>query len=457
MSIMVSIIVTTHNRKKLLKRAIKSVLSQSYQNFELIIVDDCSTDGTHEAIKKLEREYPDKVRAFKTETNSGHDGYPKNLAVKEAKGDYICFLDDDDEFRIDAVKILHKYISHTQADVVYGDYMLNRNGKNDRGWSVDYNIGQLQQRNYISMCVAIIKKSKFIEIGGFNEEIPKFKDWNLWLRLSKVGALFFHIPIIVSNVYVQEDSISTKYENKQFFNPADCKIYADKTCLGEPKEIKVAVFTLTWDRLEYTKRMYKAMKELSGYDFDWFVIDQGSTDGTREYVNGKVKSKIFYDSNVGIAKGWNDAIDLIKQHGEYDLVIKIDNDAEMLSENWLKDMVSIYERNVNVILSPYVEGLEDSPGGVLRQRGGQDPYVMINDKVLGFVPYLGGIVWAAPMRLYKDFKFPEGIQGNKDYFISQYAVGLGYHLFYMEELRVSHIEGTKGQKEKYPEYFKRYA
>lgn len=460
---MITIITSTFNRKKLLKKTIQSVLEQSEKDFELIIIDDCSTDGTPQMVKRYLKDK--RIRYLKTDKNCGSDSQPKNIAIREAKGEYICFLDDDDIYRKDALKVLSKYIKETGVDAVYGDYLISEKGKLKPGWSLDFNGALLQKMNYISMSVAMVKKSCLIEVGGFDETVPKFKDWNLWLRLHKRGYHFLHIPIIITQVYPQKDSISEKFKVEYdkdgkylptFFDPVDMPVYANKTIVGENRAIKVAIFTMTMDRLDYTKRMYKAMANLAGYPFDWFVVDQASNDGTVEWLEGKTKASILNKENVGIAKGWNDAVALIKKTDTYDIIIKNDNDAEMMTENWLLEMVELFKRNRTIILSPYVEGLEDSPGGVMRNRqDGQSPYVIINDKVLGISPFLGGIVWASPIEVYNNFLFPDETfyMGNKDRMISEYAKTIGYTLFYCEELRVSHIDGTKGQHLKYPDYF----
>lgn len=466
----ISVIISTYNRKNLLKKAIRSVLAQSMPDFELIIVDDCSTED----IKKTVDSFGDnRITYLKTAKNSGHDGHPKNLGIKEAIGDYICFLDDDDQYRVDALMILSRYIEEAGIEFAYGDYVIeNDKGKKKPGWSLDFSARTLTQMNFISMPVVIIKREALLAVGGFDEDVPKFKDWNLWLRLHKNGCRFIHIPIIVAEVSVQKDAISDKFKADQdgegrylptFFNPADCKIWPDKTILGKRKPLRVAVYSMTMNRLDYTKKMYSSIsQDRAGYPFDWFVIDQGSTDGTQDWLKGMTRDKDgtkfrykLYDDNVGIAKGWNNCIDFIKKEGDYDIVIKIDNDAEMLTQDWLLAMVELFERNKTIILSPYVEGLEGAPGGVLRQRqSGESPYLQINDRVLGVVPYLGGICYASPIELFDEYKFDEKFEGNKDYLLSQYASAEGYSLFYMEEYRIWHIDGTKGQKEKYPEYFK---
>ncbi|MFH0806293.1 MAG: glycosyltransferase [Candidatus Brennerbacteria bacterium] len=93
----VSVIIPAYNREKLLPRAILSVLSQTYKDFELIIVDDYSTDKTREVIKKFE-EKDTRVRPVFLKDNSGGPAYPKNAGLPFAKGEYIAYLDSDDQW-----------------------------------------------------------------------------------------------------------------------------------------------------------------------------------------------------------------------------------------------------------------------------------------------------------------------------------------------------------------------
>jgi glycosyltransferase involved in cell wall biosynthesis len=431
------------------------------QDFELIVVDDCSTDHTKELpILKDKR-----IKYIRTAKNSGHDGHPKNLGIKNATSDLVCFLDDDDQYRPDALKVLYNYATVSKADVVYADYLIGDEKKKKYGWSIDFDMNTLIQMNYISMSVACVRRDCLLKVGGFNENVPKFKDWNLWIRLAKYGYRFMHVAIPITEVLNHENTISNKVKVETtadgrylptFFNPVDCYIYADKTCLGEEKMPTVAVFTLTKNRLDYTKRTFEQMKRTAGYHYDHFVIDQGSTDGTQEWLktNTFTTGMNILKDNVGIAKGWNMAIEMTKG---YDIIVKIDNDVEFVSDKWLEQIVDLFRRNRKMVLSPYVEGLENSPGGTIRHRdSGEMPYIIINDIVLGLVPNLGGILFASPKELYDEFRFEEAsfYTGGKDYQLSMYAKSIGYMLCYIEELRIKHMDTTVGQHAKYPEYFK---
>jgi len=465
----ISVIISTYNRSDFLKKAIKSVLDQTFEDFELLIIDDCSTDDT----EKIVRNFKDKrVRYIKTSENTGHDGKPKNIGILNANGEYIAFLDDDDIYRKkEALAIIYTYLKHTTADVAYGDYLNNIEGKKKReaGWSIDFDPQLLSQRNYISMSVSFVKREKLIEVGGFNEELEQFKDWNLWMRLHKNGCQFIHVPILITEVLQHSNTISSKnkLEYDEYgnyiptFNPADCRIFADKSCLADYKPLKVGIFTLVLDRYEYTKKSYETMRQTAGYEFDWFPIDQGSTDGTTGYLKELQKKDkhvfpVFLKDNIGVANGWMKGVDVIRKAGKYDIIVKHDNDAMEITDNWLSAMVGLLERNKGLVLSPTVEGLEGTPGGVLRQRmDGNSPYVTINDNILGIVPNLGGIVFGSYLSMYDGFVFPEGLPGNKDYFLSKSVQQKGFNLFYMEEFTVIHIDGSSGQIRKYPEYFKR--
>lgn len=465
----ISVIISTYNRSNFLKKAIKSVLRQTFKDFELIIVDDCSTDNTEKVVKSFKDK---RVKYVKTAKNYGHDGRPKNIGIRVATGKYISFLDDDDIYRKkEALFIMKTYLKHTEADVAYGDYInkIERKKKKEPGWSIDFNPMLLAQRNYISMSVIMAKREKVLEVGGFDENLKQFKDWNLTMRMHKNGCQFIHIPILITEVYQHKDTISGKNklkydENGNYiptFSPADCKIYADKTIIGEKKPLEVAIFTLTLDRLDYTKRMYQNMKETVGYKFDWYPIDQHSTDGTIEWLKELSEKEdnvfpTFLEKNIGVADGWMKGIDIIRKTNKYDIVIKHDNDALEITYNWLATMIDIFERNKGLVLSPTVEGLEGTPGGVLRRRmDGYSPYLAINDHMLGIVPNLGGIVFASYLSMYDGFKFPDKLPGNKDYFLSMTVKRLGFSLFYLEEFSVQHMDGTAGQIRKYPEYFKK--
>ncbi len=113
----VSVIMPVYNSRKYLEKAISSVLNQSLKDVEIICVDDCSSDGSLEVLRKLERS-DRRVRVFRNKKNVG-PGLSRNVGIKKARGEYVCFLDSDDWLEGDALERLHKKGKSENLDVVY--------------------------------------------------------------------------------------------------------------------------------------------------------------------------------------------------------------------------------------------------------------------------------------------------------------------------------------------------
>lgn len=111
-----TVIVTAYNVERYIERTIKSVLDQDFKDYELIVADDCSTDGT---IQKINN-YIDKVKIVKTSENTGTAAEPRNIGLENAKGEYILFLDGDDTFYDNSVlRSIDKIIGEEKVDIVY--------------------------------------------------------------------------------------------------------------------------------------------------------------------------------------------------------------------------------------------------------------------------------------------------------------------------------------------------
>ncbi len=115
-----TIAISCYNIEKYIGRAIDSVLNQNFDNYEIIVVDDCSTDNSMDEIKKYES---DKLKILKTEKNSGSVGTPRNVAIDNAKGEYIIFLDGDDTLYDDkTLQKIDNVIGNDKSDIIYLGY-----------------------------------------------------------------------------------------------------------------------------------------------------------------------------------------------------------------------------------------------------------------------------------------------------------------------------------------------
>lgn len=461
----VSIVLTTYQRPQMLKRALKSIVTQSFSNFELIIVDDGSVDETDEIVEQFKERDP-RIKYIKLPKNSGSHSLPKNEGTRAATAPVICYFDDDNVMMRDHVNVLYKAYKKAPHDVVYGiNLNIDDTGRSPArpGHMVNINhpSANINDRNFIDTNSVLVKKATIEKIGGWNEAYPKYADWNLWVRLKKIGATFLFVPQLVTQYHVHSGSQQLKHRFE--FDRLSCKIWPEKTSYGLPKTLKVAVFTLTKDRLEYTKKSFESIHKKTKYKFDHYVVDNGSTDGTVEWLKEhegegneddiNLKKVIINPENVGISKGSNQALDAImKESGvDYDVIIKIDNDCVVHSAGYLEALIDIYERVPKMVLSPYVSGLVDHPGGTPREFG----YTYLGVFQVGLVPHVGGIFCAAPASLYKGFRWNshDYLHSRQDWEFSQYAGRNGHLLGYVENLECEHIDTTVGQMKKMPEYF----
>lgn len=493
---LVSVIISTYNRPEKLEKAIQSVIKQTYKNWELIIVDDCTPDGGKTAMlaKKYVVDDPGRISFISLEKNHGFGNKPRNTGILRSHGQYICYLDDDCEFLPSHIERLVREIEATKADVVYCDmWLVGPDGKRSEGIVRDFDGQFLLHKNFIDTNEVLHTREIVFAVGGWDETLPRFMDWNLWVRMMKWGGKFHHVTEKLALYHISPDSTAVKHPVKQWqnpvigmmfeptFKPSGCKIFLPYLCIaGELKtkeylrelEPKVAIFTLSYDRLEYTQQFFKNAGASAGYDFDWYVLDQGSRDGSAKWletiaggrgsINKKQTKELAHgnlhfrylglsEKNLGITRGSNKLVDEIMASGDYQIIIKADNDCLFLTEGWLATVVDLWQRNHRLYVSPYVEGLVQNPGGAHRVGYGH-----IGDYFVEVTQHIGGIFAAIDARAYQDFRWQDQfLHGNQDAEASMAFRKQGYMPLYLPLHRVQHCDGTEGQHEKFPEYFER--
>lgn len=207
----VSVIIPTYNRDKYLEKAIKSVLEQSYKDYELILIDDGSTDDTSKILKK----YNKKIRSY----SMLHSGVStaRNFGISKAHGEWIALLDSDDYWLPGKLEKQMLYLENNpDIKVAQVGEKWVRNGKfvnpmkkhqKYSGWIFEKSLPLC----IVSPSAVIIHKTIFDEIGLFDENMPVCEDYDLWLRVSKkyqIGLLPEHLIVKIGG---HEDQLSTKY------------------------------------------------------------------------------------------------------------------------------------------------------------------------------------------------------------------------------------------------------
>lgn len=214
--------------------------------------------------------------------------------------------------------------------------------------------------------------------------------------------------------------------------------------------MKVAVCTLTRDRLEYTQHCFDRLHDLAGCWFDHYVLDQGSTDGTREWLSRTdhfdFERVILEPTNVGINVGMNRLVDEALDTDDYDVIVKVDNDCELVVNYTVRD-VALLAREGNAILSPRVEGLESPPGP-------QGRFEILDETILD-IPQIGGVFMAIPTIAFDTFRYNDAKLLFDDVDLCWHWRKHGGRCGYVERLHVNHYETTAGQRARYPQYFER--
>jgi glycosyltransferase involved in cell wall biosynthesis len=173
----------THNRCQLLKRAVKSVLKQSYPNIEIIIIDDGSTDDTQQYLAELITEH-NHIQFF-TQPIAKGACVARNIAINAAKGELITGLDDDDEFQPERIKHLVESYDDKFAFTCTG--FLWHYGNRARAVDNTHKIITLDEQlsyNYATNQV-LVATDRLREIGGFDEDFVACQDYDTWTRLIK--------------------------------------------------------------------------------------------------------------------------------------------------------------------------------------------------------------------------------------------------------------------------------
>jgi glycosyltransferase involved in cell wall biosynthesis len=185
----ISVVITCYNYGQYLRNCLESVLAQTYQNIEIVVVDDGSTDDTPEIMAR----YRDLPRIVCIRQENGGQARAKNTGIKNATGDFIAFLDADDAWEKDKIERQIACFAKPEVGVVYcraryidentdefnyemtGHYLQPRRGKVTEWLIFD---------NFVQFSSSVVRKECFDRFGTFDETLKMGIDWDLWLRIS---------------------------------------------------------------------------------------------------------------------------------------------------------------------------------------------------------------------------------------------------------------------------------
>lgn len=221
----VSVILPTYNRAYCLERSMRSVLKQTYENLELIIVDDGSTDGTPDLVVSIEDA---RIRYISTKLNQGASA-ARNFGLQYVTGEYIAFQDSDDFWRPEKLRLQLQEMGRAQAAFCYHKVQYDL-GKGQLTILPQENIplenkrgdiyAQLLYENMVDCPALLVRRECLEEIGGFDVGLKALEDYELALRLGNAFRAAFVDEILIDKSYTQ-DSVSLQARN---YLDASCEI-----------------------------------------------------------------------------------------------------------------------------------------------------------------------------------------------------------------------------------------
>ncbi|MBF0328447.1 MAG: glycosyltransferase family 2 protein [Nitrospirae bacterium] len=246
---LVSIVTPMFNAEPYIAETIESVLSQTYENWEMIIVDNCSSDKS----RNIVREYAskdDRIRLIELEFNSGGPARPRNIGLGNARGEYIAFIDSDDLWLKEKIEKQINFMTnnenirllYSQAFIMHDETIVKR--KKPEKWT--FKRGQCFKRLFLSnnfiMCCTVMLRWKGREDHIFFDESPDLitvEDFDFWLRVAREGMIdFLEEPFSIYRIHMSNFSASSLIFLKRnirlikaWKNRVSRCLFAEKCCL----------------------------------------------------------------------------------------------------------------------------------------------------------------------------------------------------------------------------------
>lgn len=248
--VLVSAIITTHKREpKIVERAIKSVLSQSYKNIELIVVDDSPADYEfRNDVRLMAEQYKDKNVIYIPHEKCSGACVARNTGLSVAKGEFVGFLDDDDEWCPQKVERLLTGFDKEEVGLVYCNRIVRNDTTNEEHIeSVEKHVGMVFDRlimgNFIGSTSFPLMRTEAVRcVGGFDPRQPAVQDLDVWLRIAqKYKINFVDEPLNVYHIH----------EGDQITKSSDRRVRGMEMLMEKHHEYLKTHKKARWKRLQY--------------------------------------------------------------------------------------------------------------------------------------------------------------------------------------------------------------
>ena len=326
---LISIVLPVYNGEKYLAQSIESCLHQTYNNIELIIVNDCSTDSS----LNLAFSYAEKDTRIKIINNSVNCKLPASLNIghKEAKGNFITWTSHDNFYELNAIEELLHGIIENKADIVYSNFAVIDN-ENAILREVQYlGIENIIFGNVVGCCF-LYKKEVFERNKGYDEHFFLIEDYDFWLRAT-IHSRYFHVKKCLYNYRKHAESLTRRI----FDNPADNLLWMDNV-----KKMYVHFCkTISEENYQFVAAWLFNNLTYQFIDFEWIVKNHKNTNSfktklkqNQNFLNGKMIEKVFLEKIIEVMIS-----DLNYKGNFWKSLFIVKNYARVLSVNPIKTLI----------------------------------------------------------------------------------------------------------------------
>lgn len=279
---LVSIIMPAYNASNYIQESIDSVIAQTYLNWELLIVDDGSTDATSEIIKRNILK-DNRIKLFFQENSN--QAIARNLGISKSKGELLAFLDSDDVWLSNKLKVTLENFDSEVFDLIFTEsfftsdsVICNSNpqyqtmGVGALNYQGDSGLKAFIERNQIPILTVIVKKEYVIEINNFDSNCVPAEDYDLWMRLLLNGSKFqsIDIPLSIYRVHKKSSTAIDKLATTSVLKLLQKNFTSDKIDkIGANKFIKS--WLVRWIKLYFTKQENTNFKKMLK-NFDYYNL-----------------------------------------------------------------------------------------------------------------------------------------------------------------------------------------
>jgi GT2 family glycosyltransferase/Flp pilus assembly protein TadD len=367
----VSVIVPTYNRPDRLRTALESLAAQTFQDFEILVVNDAGCEVGFIIAACSDRH---RITTIVHDRNRGLAA-ARNSGIRAAKGTYIAYLDDDDRYLPNHLETLVAYLDRHECHVAYTDAWRVHERKvggayietgRDRPYSHEFRPADLLVSNYFPVLCVMHARQCLDEVGLFDESLFAHEDWDLWIRMA-TRFPFKHLAVATAEFTWRSDGTSMTSGTRDTYRRTTEIIYRKYAPYAEliagvreaqrryleqfqaqmsAKSFVCSIIMPVWNRLELTKECLTALSQITDQpEYEVIVVDNGSTDGTKEFLAGLQGDVqiIRNEQNLGFAKGCNQGAAVAK--GAY--LVFLNNDM-VPQRGWLGALVSEVEAHQEV-------------------------------------------------------------------------------------------------------------